>query len=85
MMSVAALDSPLFTCSVPTMTQAVDALLYLHTPVEGGKGAVLHRDFKPENILLDEHLNAFLADTGYAKSEQLGAPAKSTRLVLTYG
>ena len=57
----------------------------MHKPVEGGKGAVLHRDFKPENILLDEHLSAFLADTGFAKSEQPGAPTKSTRFVLTYG
>jgi len=67
------------------MTQAVDALLYLNTPVGGGKGAVLHRDFKPDNILLDENLNAFLADTGVAKSEQSGEAAKSTCLVLTYG
>ena len=67
------------------MTQAVDALLYLHTSVEGGKSAVLHRDFKPENILLDEHLNACLADTGFAKAEQPDAPSKSTRLVLTQG
>jgi len=39
----------------------------LHTPVAGGKGAVVHRDFKPENILLDDDLNAYLADTGFAK------------------
>ena len=46
------------------LCQATDALLYLHTPVVGGKGVVIHRDFKPENILLDEKLNAYLADTG---------------------
>ena len=46
---------------------------------------MLHRDFKPENILLDEHLNAFLADTGFAKAEQPDAPAKSTCLGFTHG
>ena len=51
------------------LRQATDALLYLHTPVPGGKGAVVHRDFKPENILLDDELNAFLADTGFAKMD----------------
>ena len=41
------------------------ALLYLHTP-KGHKGVVLHRDVKPTNILLDEQLNAKLADIGLA-------------------
>ena len=38
------------------LRQATDALLYLHTPVPGGKGAVVHRDFKPENNMLDRVL-----------------------------
>lgn len=63
----------------------MEALLYLHTPA-GAKGCVIHRDFKPENILLDEHLHAYLADTGFAKSERPEATtARSTHLVLTYG
>ena len=66
-------------------SQAVEALLYLHTPVAGGKGCVIHRDFKPENILFDENLHAYLADTGFAKSERPDTTARSTRLVLTYG
>jgi len=37
--------------------------------VPGGKHAVVHRDFKPENILLDDELNAYLADTGFAKMD----------------
>ena len=51
------------------LRQATDALLYLHTPVAKGKGSVIHRDFKPENILLDDDLNAYLADTGFAKMD----------------
>jgi len=51
------------------LSQATDALLYLHTPVPGGKHAVVHRDFKPENILPDDELNAYLADTGFAKMD----------------
>ena len=39
------------------LRQTISALLYLHTPdATSGKGVVLHRDFKPENILLDEQL-----------------------------
>ena len=39
------------------LRQTISALLYLHTPdPTSGKGVVLHRDFKPENILLDEQL-----------------------------
>ena len=60
------------------LRQATDALLYLHTPVAGGKGAVVHRDFKPENILLDDKLNAYLADTGFAKME--AGPEATTQL-----
>ena len=54
---------------VGILQQATDALLYLHSAVLGGKGAVVHRDFKPENILLDDELNAYLADTGFAKMD----------------
>jgi serine/threonine protein kinase len=51
------------------LRQATEALLYLHTPVPGGKQAVVHRDFKPGNIFLDFELNAYLADTGFAKMD----------------
>ena len=70
------------------LRQATDALLYLHTPLADGKGIVIHRDFKPENILLDERLNAYLADTGFAKMERPDASSKrsvSNALYLTKG
>jgi len=71
------------------LRQATDALLYLHTRVPGGKGAVVHRDFKPENILLDDELNAYLADTGFAKmdagTEASKMKSASNALYLTRG
>ena len=48
--------------------ETTQALIYLHTPIAGSKGRVLHRDVKPSNILLDASRRAYLADTGLAKS-----------------
>lgn len=56
--------------------EAVEALSYLHSSTAGGKCAVYHRDFKPENILLAADLKAFLADTGFA---QVDHPDESAR------
>jgi serine/threonine protein kinase len=60
---------------VKAVCQAVDALLYLHK----SEPCVLHRDFKPANILLDASLKAFLGDTGFAKAAQRSGDASQLR------
>jgi len=55
----------LWKARVRILSAACRALLFLHTP-SGAKGVILHRDVKPANRLLDQHLNAKLSDVGLA-------------------
>jgi hypothetical protein len=60
---------------VRAIAQALEALVYLHTLTP----QVLHRDFKPANILLNASLHACLGDTGFAKAAQRSDEASQLR------
>lgn len=46
-----------------------DALSYMHTHGEAGDEPVMHRDIKPDNILLGEDNRVWLVDFGLAKAD----------------
>ncbi|MCG6941623.1 MAG: protein kinase [Thiohalocapsa sp.] len=64
---------PLFVL-LPWMRQLCDALEYLHSQ----NPPVVHRDLKPDNVLLDEHDRVMLIDFGIAKE---AAPDAATRTI----
>ena len=66
-------------CSAP---QAIDALVYLHVE-QGGKPSIVHCDFKPANILLDESLRACLSDTGFARAAKAQSGGAATTRMTT--
>jgi serine/threonine-protein kinase len=53
---------------VAHVVEVLDALHWLH-----GQG-IVHRDVKPENVLLDEHDVALLCDFGIAHRRSTGTP-----------
>ncbi|CAN1234079.1 Probable LRR receptor-like serine/threonine-protein kinase RKF3 [Linum perenne] len=57
-------------------------IAYLHT---GAQHAIIHRDIKAQNILLDETFEAKVADFGLAKSNPEGVTHLSTRVAGTWG
>ncbi|KAH7301508.1 hypothetical protein KP509_23G030300 [Ceratopteris richardii] len=58
------------------------ALAYLH---RGVQPAIIHRDIKPSNILLDQSLNAHVADFGLARVTMEGMSHMTTRVAGTQG
>jgi serine/threonine protein kinase/tetratricopeptide (TPR) repeat protein len=62
---------------VAIVRQIAEALDYAH-----GQG-VIHRDVKPENILISQHGHAMLADFGIARGALLPSGAPPTRTALT--
>ncbi|GLT78851.1 hypothetical protein SLA2020_503710 [Shorea laevis] len=61
---------------------AAGGLNYLH---KGSAGGIIHRDIKSTNILLDENLNAKVADFGLSKSAPMDQASVNTGIKGTFG
>ncbi|GLT65113.1 hypothetical protein SLA2020_375650 [Shorea laevis] len=61
---------------------AASGLNYLH---KGSAGRIIHRDIKSTNILLDENLNAKVADFGLSKSAPMDQASVNTGIKGTFG
>ena len=64
------------------LRDAARGLVYLHTPSADGS-VVLHRDVKPQNILLTEQLGVRLADFGLAKQHETHMATDDARTPLS--
>ncbi|MBN1121177.1 MAG: serine/threonine protein kinase [Anaerolineae bacterium] len=62
---------------VPIVSQVAEALDFAH------RHNVIHRDIKPSNILLDEDGNAYLADFGIAKVDEVTAQLTGSGIIGT--
>lgn len=66
---------------VPWMSQLCDVLQYLH----GQTPPVVHRDLKPDNILLDEHDRVMLIDFGLAKEASTDTATRTIARSVSHG
>ncbi|CAA7030945.1 unnamed protein product [Microthlaspi erraticum] len=74
--------SPSWLQRISILKDIASALSYLHT---GSKPAVLHRDIKSANVMLDSEFNGRLGDFGMAKFHDNGANLSATAAVGTIG
>jgi len=71
---------PLFVL-LPWMRQLCEALQYLH----GQDPPVVHRDLKPDNVLLDEHDRVMLIDFGIAKEASDDTATRTIGRAVSHG
>lgn len=57
-------------------SQLCDLLIYLHSQTP----AIIHRDIKPQNIILDDNLNVSLIDFGISRQYKQGATEDTVRM-----